>query len=191
MKRWLVAFALACALVAATVPAARADIVGENVVIRDSDSDTVMRDLDVVIEPTDVAAVLGESIELTITVTNQGDTATPPVAVHLDVTDPTTTGSVDPEDWTATLTQQIGEMAPGQVEVLTWTIQPIAPGTFSAYAIALSPTSSSLAASAVVQIDVADHRSLNPGGILPVALGTPALVGALLIWRLRVRRRGM
>ena len=143
----------------------------------------------VAIEPATVDLVLGESTDITVAVTNTGARSTPPLVVHLDITNPDKNVSVDPEDWTSELSQQIGVVAPGDTVTLDWNLQPISPGTFSAYTVALSSGVPDLAASNVVRVSVADRRSLNPGGILPVAIGAPAVVGGLLLVQMRFARR--
>lgn len=151
-------------------------------------------DVLVTVEPAAAALVLGDSLPLRVTVTNSAAAASVPLVVHLDVTDPTRAASVDPEDWTTTLTRSVGVLAPHGVASVDWTVQPVAPGTFAVYAVALpadSGASDRVSSSNVLRVAVQDRRVLNPGGILPVALGAPALVGVLLLaQRRRGRRRG-
>lgn len=149
-------------------------------------------DVTVTIDPTQSSVVLGESVDLVVTVINSGDGATAPGAVHLDITDPTSSRSTDPEDWTSTLTRSIGRMDPGTTRTVSWTIQPISPGSYTTYAVVLSTGSETIVASNALRIDVEDERSLNPGGILPVAIGAPVFVGGLFVWQLTAsRRRGV
>ena len=146
-------------------------------------------DVTVRIDPATASLELGESLDLQITVTNQGDKPSPPLVVHLDITDPDRSTSVDPEDWTSTLSKKVGVVAPGETAKVDWRIQPISGGTFATYAVVLSPGAVDLASSNVAQVDVAEQRSLDPGGILVAAAGTPAVVGALLLLQLRRSRR--
>lgn len=146
-------------------------------------------ELTVEIAPARKSVVLGESLDLTVTVTNTSDHASADLVVHLDITDPSSSSSVDPEDWTSTLTKPLGIVQAGATATVDWNIQPISPGTFSAYAVAISPASDAVVASNVLTVEVADQRSLDPGGILPVALGMPALVGALLLTRTLAAKR--
>lgn len=134
---------------------------------------------------------LGENLDLTISVTNNGSGETPPIVVHLDITDLAGETSVDPEDWTPTLSKPIGPIDPGQTVEVTWKIQPISAGDpFSVYAVALAPGSETIVTSDVLSVTVIDQRTLNPGGILPVAIGAPLVVGGLLLAQiLGVRRR--
>lgn len=153
------------------------------------DADQPVDALAVVIEPTSQAVVLGDGIGLTVSVTNTSDRPSADLVVHLDITDPSSSSSVDPEDWTSTLSRPLGVLEPGATGTVDWTIRPISPGTFSVYAVAISSDTTDLTASGILTVDVADQRSLNPGGILPVAIGMPVLVGALLIARMLAARR--
>jgi uncharacterized membrane protein len=152
-------------------------------------ADGTVGDVTVRIDPPAASIKLGESLDLQITVTNQGDTPSPPLVLHLDVTDPDRSTSVDPEDWTSTLSKKVGVVAPGDSATLDWRIQPISGGTFATYAVVISPGADDLASSNVAQVDVAEQQSLNPGGILVTAAGTPVVVGALLLLQLRLARR--
>jgi uncharacterized membrane protein len=146
------------------------------------------------LQPATSSVRLGESLDLRIIVTNHGTRSTSPLVVHLDITDPTRSTSVDPEDWTSTLSKRVEPLAAGRSATVRWTVQPISSGTFAAYAVALAPGADNLATSNVLQVVVAGKRALNPGGILLVAIGMPCLVGALLalqVARTRSRRGAM
>jgi hypothetical protein len=146
-------------------------------------------ELEVVITPAEASVVLGDVLVWRVEVTNTGAVASPPAAVHLDITDPDATASVDPEDWTSTLTRPIEALAPRQTITLEWEAQPISVGMFTAYAVVVSNDTATLAASGITRVQVSDQRTLNPGGILPVVLGAPVIVGGLLGFRIR-RSRG-
>jgi len=149
-------------------------------------SDTVS----ITVEASEPQLVLGESLDLVVTVTNNSSMMLSSGVAHLDVTDPTQVRSVDPEDWTTKLSIPMGDLAPGRQVTIGWSLRPIAAGTFAAYVAVLTPGSDNIWISRAVSIEVTDHRSLNPGGILPTTIGVPALVGALLLFQvLRNRRR--
>ncbi len=143
----------------------------------------------VTIEPTGVSVVLGENFDIEVTITNQSDQPSAALVAHLDITDPAKATSVDPEDWTSTLSKPVGVIEPGGSTRASWNLQPISAGTFAAYAVAISPDAPDVAASNVLTVSVADQRSLNPGGILPLAIGAPVVVGALLVFQIRATRR--
>lgn len=151
--------------------------------------DHQLADLDVVVEPGRSAVVLGEDLDLSVSVTNRGSEPARSLVVHLDITDPARSSSVDPEDWTPTLSHPVSSIGPGESVVLNWRLQPISPGTFAVYVVVLSPGAADLASSNVATVAVDDQRSLNPNGILPVALGAPVLVGGLLLGQISYRRR--
>ena len=147
-------------------------------------------DLTVSIEPTEGDLLVGEEVTLLITVDNQGTSATAELVVHIDVTNPTGHGSVDPEDWSPTLTRHIGAVEAGSSRSLDWTLQPISPGTFRAYAVALPVAGGDeIWVSNGVTLRVQERRSLNPSGILPVAVAAPVGVGLLLLARMAGDRR--
>ncbi len=146
----------------------------------------------VVVAPSSMELTLGQSVDVTVVVVNTGTATTKASVVHVDITDPTSEASVDPEDWTPTLSQVVGELVPGESAEFVWTIQPISSGSFALYAVVLTPGSASAGVSNVVDVSVTAVRTLNPKGVLPVSLGMPSLVGALLIatWRRNRRRSG-
>lgn len=179
MRRLLVAVAAALPILvwgAVSSPAAEAT------------SDAVTVEL----RPATSSIRLGKSLDLRVIVTNGGAGATTPLVVHLDITDPSRSTSVDPEDWTSTLSKRIEPLAAGRSATVRWRIQPISSGAFTAYAVVLAPGVDKLATSNASQIVVTGKRALNPGGILVVAIGVPSTVGALLalqVTRSRSRRK--
>lgn len=150
---------------------------------------SIADEVTIAVEPANQSVILGDHIDITITVTNMGTQTLSDLVVHIDITDPVASTSVDPEDWTSTLSKPVGPLGPNESTTATWTIQPISPGSFALYAIVLAPDSETVAASNILAVDVIDQRSLNPNGILPVAIGAPAVVGGLLVTQLRLSRR--
>jgi hypothetical protein len=154
-------------------------------------SHTAAQSLDKVlveVRPLTAQVALGDTIDLDVTVTNTSGAARNDLIAHIDVTSPNRDGSVDPEDWTATLSKQIDRLEPGAGTTVTWSIQPISPGTFLVYAVVLAPDAPDVAGSNVLTVSVEDQRSLNPQGVLPVVIIVPAAVGALFVSRLRRNR---
>lgn len=146
-------------------------------------------DLNVTVDPRSQSVILGETFVVQVTVSNDGDEATEPLVLHIDITDPQKSTSVDPEDWTSTLTKTIGVVDSGRSLTVDWELQPISGGDFAIYAVALSAGAETLSPSNVLSVAVQDQRSLNPGGILPVAIGAPLVVAGLLFLQMRLARR--
>lgn len=146
-------------------------------------------DVEITVTPGRVDTTLGQSFDIEVTASNTGDAPSSPLVTHIDITDPTETTSVDPEDWTSELSQEIGVIPPGGMRSVAWSLQPISPGTFSLYAVAISAGSAEVSASAATVIEVAAARTLNPEGVLPVVLTGPVVVGTLLALVIRRSRR--
>ncbi len=146
-------------------------------------------DIEVEIDPVTAEVLLGESVDLEVRVTNRTEEPTPPLVVHIDITDPSQSSSVDPEDWTATLSKGVGVIEPGMAKTVKWTVQPISGGQFALYAVALTPGGPDVTSSNVLTFDVTEQRSLNPEGILPVAIGGPVLIGGIWLVQARLARR--
>ena len=89
------------------------------------------------IHPAATDGAVGDTFDIEVTVVNRGPEITPRLAAHIDVTDPGSESSVDPEDWTPTLTRAVGALAPGTQVTLRWKIQPISAGSYVLYAVAL------------------------------------------------------
>lgn len=146
-------------------------------------------DVTVEVTPTNTHVALGEHIAIEVGVTNNGTATAEGVTVKIDITSLGDSGSVDPEDWVAALSRSAGDLDPGETRTISWEIQPISPGNFTLYAVALADGATTVAASNTLTVDVADRRSLNPDGVLPVAIGAPVVVGGLLGFQVRRNRR--
>jgi hypothetical protein len=97
---------------------------------------------------------------------------------------------VDPEDWSSHRTKFLPPIPAGGSLTVTWPMEAVNHGKFDVYVTLVEQRSlgDTPAIGPAVRIAVADRRTLNSGGILPLALGIPAFLG-LLTLTLR-RRRG-
>ncbi len=84
----------------------------------------------------------------------------------------------------------LAQVPAGGSTTITWSMQAVNAGSFGVYVAVISPppSVSPPTTGKALHIAVAERRTLNPGGILPLALGIPALLG-LLTLGLRLRRR--
>lgn len=142
-------------------------------------------DLDIQASPSIIDIDLGDLTNIELTITNNTENTISDAVAHIDIVDLSTDGSADAEDWSSTLNKPVPLIPPGESATLSWDIQPITPGTYSLYAVALDPNSTAVAVTDTVTINVTDKRSLNPNGILPVAIAIPTLVGLALATRHR------
>jgi hypothetical protein len=138
-----------------------------------------------------VATRLGDSFEFSSTIRNTGKGTLPELVAHLNVVALTKGVYVDPEDWSSQRTHYLARLRPGQSARISWKVESVNGGDFAIYVVVLpdrSPSRSTLAVSPAVDVHVTERRTLNSGGVLPLALGIPGFLG-LLILGLRVRRR--
>ncbi len=149
-------------------------------------------DVSVTITPDRIHTSVGQPFSVTIVLENASDASTPEFALHVDVTDPRSTTSVDPEDWTPELTRAIPSVAPGATATETWELTPISGGDFVMFATLLDTgsglTPTGLAVSNGVPVHADERNSFNPQGVTPLAITLPAVIAAILLWSIRRRR---
>jgi hypothetical protein len=98
---------------------------------------------------------------------------------------------VDPEDWSPKRTQYAEPLGPGESIEQTWSIDAILKGNYMVYMVVIpvpdSPEiTSQPVASAGLHLTVTPYTPINPGGVVPLAVGIPmglALSTGLLRWR--------
>jgi hypothetical protein len=136
---------------------------------------------------------IGDSFSFTSTVTNHGSAPVSGLVAHLNVLSFTHGVYVDPEDWSSNRTRYLPPIQPGKSTTVDWTVKAVNGGDFGIYVAALSTPRSGGSpveptVSPALHAHVTEHRSVNPGGVVPLALGIPALV-ALAMAAVRLRRR--
>lgn len=134
---------------------------------------------------------LGHKFSFRTTITNSGPAFANGYVAHLNVLSYDRGVYVDPEDWSAERTRYLPPIPAGASAAITWRMQAVNAGRFAVY-VAVVPPSGSLdtpSTGPAIALAVADRKTLNSGGIVPLAIGMPALLG--LAWLgLRYRRRG-
>jgi hypothetical protein len=133
---------------------------------------------------------LGENIVFRAEFANHGSTATDALIAHLNVLSLRQGVEVDPEDWSTHRTRYLGTIAAGASRTITWKVHAINKGRIALY-VAVLPQAGDNRPPAIgrtVQLVVAGRDTLNSGGILPLALGIPALLG-LITGGMQVARR--
>lgn len=101
---------------------------------------------------------------------------------------------VDPEDWSPERTQYIETLASGEASSLSWTVNAILDGDYLIYMVATpkplaKDTTSQVVASKAIHLTVTPFTRLNPAGVLPIVLGIPAAMAALIGVIFWARRR--
>ena len=134
-----------------------------------------------------VAIRLGKSFAFTSTLT-AGPGRAGPLVAHLNVVslDPST--YVDPEDWSTHRTRYLGPLAAGESRSIRWSVKAVSAGPMAIYVTAVPAGGSGpIAVGPPLRVQVADRKTLNSGGVVPLALAVPAAVIALAF---AARRRG-
>lgn len=145
----------------------------------------------VTVNPERIATKLGAKFAFTSTITNDGAADARGLIAHLNVLSLRDGTYVDPEDWSSNRTRYLDPIAPGQSVTIKWGMQAVNDGDFGIYVAALPASGAPVApvTGPTIHLDVAERKTLNAGGIVPLVLGIPAALG-LLALVLRIRRRG-
>jgi len=137
----------------------------------------------------------GSTILYNTVVTNTGTTASPPVIVAMNIINLKGHGDpVDPEDWSPERAQYRDALAPGESATLSWRVNAILDGDFMVYMAAVpapggSAETTQPVASSGIHLTVTPFTKLNPGGVLPYAIGGPVILAVVILLVYRNRRR--
>jgi hypothetical protein len=141
--------------------------------------------VEVSISRTQVSTRLGESFNFSSTVKNTAATPQAGMVASLNIVGLSAGIYVDPEDWSEERTRFLPTLAPGESTRLDWKVKAVTGGQAKIYVVAL-PRTQEPAVSQAIAVRIADTKDFNSGGVLPLALGVPALLGLVT---LGVRRR--
>lgn len=152
-------------------------------------------DLQIAIDMDHTVVKAGDPIFYNTRVTNTGTAAAPPLVVAMNIINLDAQGEiVDPEDWSPERTQYVESLAPGQSAELAWRVNAILDGDYMVYMVVIPTPAGTEAtslpvASSGIHLTVTPFTRLNPGGVLPYAIGGPLvlLLGILVVYRLRRR----
>ena len=157
---------LLCLLVAAPASAARSPV-------------------EVSLNRTEVSTRIGESFNFDSEIRNTGTERLSGLVAHLNVAGLDSGIYVDPEDWSEDRTRFLPTLGPGETTRVGWDVKAVTGGRAAIYVVAL-PAGAEPAVSPAMTVDITETTDLNSGGVLPLALGVPAVLGAVA---LLVRRR--
>ncbi|MHB8604113.1 MAG: hypothetical protein ACYDCK_02565 [Thermoplasmatota archaeon] len=122
----------------------------------------------------------GDTIQVHSTVTNDGANPTSEGLVYLSLVETTQGVPVDLEDWTANRSAHVAPLAPHASATQTWTLRALVSGDFALYVVTIPNATLGLASTPTMShplvIHVTQRTNLNPGGVLPIALGVPTLL---------------
>jgi hypothetical protein len=148
-------------------------------------------DVSVSVDRSQIATRLGQKFAFRSTIANEGSTPLSGLIAHLNVLSLRDGTYVDPEDWSSNRTRYLDTIPPGGSVTTTWELQAVNDGSFGVYVAVLPETGEAVppTTAPTIRLEVAARRTLNPSGMVPLALGIPALLGALAL-AVRLARRG-
>jgi hypothetical protein len=138
-----------------------------------------------------LSGTTGDYVELPAVITNTSDKPLEDVIVYVTLVE-TTQGQqapVDLEDWSAQRAVTVGSLAPGEIYKASWSLRLIKGGNYIVYPAAIAGGVVQPAVGPEVPLYVTAQKNLNPGGVLPVALGVPIIAGMVLFVPVFWRRR--
>jgi hypothetical protein len=131
---------------------------------------------------------IGGRFTFATTIQNDSDQRVRDLVAHLNVlsSDPGT--YVDPEDWSSHRTRYLTALAPHESRKVSWTVTAVNSGTITIY-VAVLPRhgAGQVVVTQPLRVEIAKRRTLNSGGVLPLALGIPGLLGVSAV-AVRARR---
>jgi hypothetical protein len=141
---------------------------------------------EITVDRSSVSVRLGTTFAFTSTL-SAGAAETGPLVAHLNVVSLDRSTYVDPEDWSTHRTRYLGSVVPGAATAVRWSVKAVSSGSIAIYVTAVpAEGSGTIAVGPPVQVQVAERRTLNSGGVVPLAVAVPA---ALLAVAVVTRRR--
>jgi hypothetical protein len=146
------------------------------------------------LEPTTISIRIGQRFSFTSTVRNDGDQPLTGLIAHLNVLSIDPGVYVDPEDWSPRRTVYIDAMPANSSTRVEWSGQAVNSGRFVVYvAVTARQGPDGVTASNALRLTAAQQRTLDAGGILPLAAAVPGtvlvLTGIVALRRRRLRQR--
>ena len=140
---------------------------------------------------TQITTKIGHKFVFHTRITNRSGEPARGLLAHLNVADLTGHTYVDPEDWSSNRTRYLPPIPAHGAATLTWKLNAVNAGKIGVY-IAVLPSSGAPVpptTSPTVRVRIQDRKTLNSGGILPLALGIPGALGLLALSVRSSRRR--
>ena len=136
-----------------------------------------------------LSGVAGDFVTVNGTIMNTGSAPIGGVTTYLSLVDADLHVPVDLEDWSAEKGLYIGTIDTAQSLPLNWKIHFVKAGHYSLVLVATQTERNVPQVSTVTHFIVNPKRTLNPGHVLPVALGMPVLLAFLLMLNSYRRQR--
>lgn len=125
---------------------------------------------------------------------NEPSEQSAPLVVAMNIVNLGSGQPVDPEDWSPERLQALDPLAPGEASKLHWEVDPILEGDYLVYMV-LAPkpggktSTSQPVTTPAIHLTVTRYTWLNPGNVVPLAIGMPVALTAAWIGLRALRRR--
>jgi hypothetical protein len=132
---------------------------------------------------TAIATKLGHKFVFHSTIRNNGAAPAGGLVAHLNVVDLSGHTYVDPEDWSSHRTRYLAPIPAGGSITASWPMNAVNSGTIGVYVAVLPRSGAPIPPTTgpTLRVRIQDRKTLNSGGILPLALGLPALLGLMAL----------
>jgi hypothetical protein len=126
-----------------------------------------------------IATKLGHKFVFHSTIRNNGTASAAGLVAHLNVVDLSGHTYVDPEDWSSHRTRYLAPIPAGASTTLSWPMNAVNSGKIGIYVAVLPRSGAPVPPTTgpILRVQIQHRKTLNSGGILPLALGLPALLG--------------
>jgi hypothetical protein len=129
---------------------------------------------------TQVSGIAGQFVTVRANLTNLSPNETISGVAYISVVDIKNSLPIDLEDWSAQKGIYIPSIAPSKTVTSEWSLRLVTAGSYTVDVLYnRNGDLSSPAVSPRISLEVAPRVNLNPGNVLPVAFGVPALLVAV------------
>ena len=128
-----------------------------------------------------LSGIAGDFATVNAQINNSGLQPLNDITTYISLVDESNKVPVDLEDWSAEKGLFIGTIDSGQTLPLNWKIHFVKAGKYSLIIVAETAGQEFPQVSSIVHFTVKPKLNLNPGQVLPVALGTPIVVFFIML----------
>ena len=144
------------------------------------------------INPPSLQANMGDKITYQGTITNNSDKPVTNLIVYISLANVTQgkESPMDLEDWSANKAIKVESIRPGGTYEGQWPMRLIDSGSYVAYITVVDKNDDTPISSVMSHLEIKRILRLNPNNVLPVAVGEPAVLGAVFMLIAFWRRKG-